>query len=263
MTGYPVVAGYDRRQFSVVTGWNGKLLIMPQKVIQIDGVGEVHLQKRRANRSIRLSIGHDGITRVTLPSWTPYHMAEAFARSKTAWIMRQQVIKQHHVFEPDEWVGKNHKLVFIHEDRKDIATRISKTEVVIRLGFDVGPEDSEVQAQVHKAAVRALKQEAKAQLPPRLAELATRYGFTYNDVSIKQLKSRWGSCSSNQDIALNCYLMQLPWDLIEYVLLHELVHTRIMAHGPKFWDELANYVPELPAKRKQMRGYQPMLIAQR
>jgi predicted metal-dependent hydrolase len=235
---------------------------MAQKVIQIDDVGEVLLQKRRGNRSIRLTIGHDGITRVTMPNWTPYHVAEAFARSKVSWIQKQRITKQHHVFEPDEWVGKDHRLTFIHENRKDVTTRVGKSDVIIRLGFDKEPESPDVQTHVHKAAIRALKQEAKRALPPRLEELADRYGFNYSSVSIKQLKSRWGSCSSRQEIALNCYLMQLPWELIDYVLLHELVHTRIMAHGEPFWTELAKYVPNLPEKRKQMRSYQPMLVAQ-
>lgn len=235
---------------------------MAQKSIQLDGVGEVLLQKRRGNRSIRLTIGHDGIVRVTMPAWTPYHMGEAFARSKTAWIQRQQITKQHHVFEPDEKVGKAHRLRFIHEHRNDIATRVGKNEITIRLSFDHEPEDTDVQAAIHKAAVRALKQEGKALLPIRLAELAKQHDFSYKSVSVKQLKSRWGSCSSQKDIALNCYLMQLPWDLIDYVILHELVHTQIMAHGPKFWEELAKYVNNLPEKRKQMRTYQPMLIAQ-
>lgn len=234
---------------------------MAQKTIQLEGVGDVLLQKRRGNRSIRLSIGHDGIVRVTMPHWTPYHMAEAFVRSKADWILKQQVIKQHHVFEPDEYVGKEHRLTFIHEQRKDVTSRVSASEIIIRLGFDMAPEDHDVQAVVHKAAIRALKQEAKQQLIPRLAELAQKHNFQYNSVSVKQLKSRWGSCSSQQDIALNCYLMQLPWELIDYVLLHELVHTKIMAHGPVFWEELAKYVTDLPKKRKTMRNYQPMLRA--
>lgn len=235
---------------------------MAQKIIQIDGVGDVILQKRRGNRSIRLSIGHDGIIRVTMPNWTPYHMAEAFVRSKVEWIASQQIIKQQHIFEPDEKVGKAHQIHFIHEHRDDIATRVSDRGITIRLGFDHEPEAPEVQAAIHKAAVRALKAEARALLPKRLNELAEQHGFSYSSVSIKQLKSRWGSCSNHQDIALNCYLMQLPWELIDYVLLHELVHTRIMAHGPKFWGELGKYVPNLSEKRKQMRTYQPMLIAQ-
>lgn len=235
---------------------------MAQKIIHLDSIGQVVLQKRRGNRSIRLTIGHDGVVRVSMPSWTPYRLGEAFALSKLDWIQQQQVIKQQHVFQPDERVGKGHRIEFIHEHRAKITTRVTPTSIIIRLPFDQQPDSPDVQTYVHKAAVRALKQEAKALLPMRLKELADTYGFTYRSVGIKQLKSRWGSCSSQRDIILNCYLMQLPWDLIDYVILHELVHTRVMAHGPKFWDELGKYVNNLPEKRKAMRAHQPMLMAQ-
>jgi predicted metal-dependent hydrolase len=56
--------------------------------------------------------------------------------------------------------------------------------------------------------------------------------------------------------------MQLPWELIDYVILHELVHTVVMAHGPKFWDELDKYVNNLAAKRKAIRSHQPALLPQ-
>lgn len=234
---------------------------MAQKTIEIEGIGDVLLQKRRGNRNIRLSIGHDGIVRVTMPHWTPYHVAEAFVRSKTEWLQKQKVVKRHHTFEPDEVIGKHHRLVFIHDDRSTITSRVTNSEVIIRLNYDHAPEDADVQAVVYKAAIRALKLEAKQELIPRLHALADEHGFSFNSVSVKQLKSRWGSCSSQRDIALNCYLMQLPWNLIDYVLLHELMHTRVMSHNADFWNGLAEYVPGLSVKRKAMRSYQPMLMA--
>jgi predicted metal-dependent hydrolase len=90
--------------------------------------------------------------------------------------------------------------------------------------------------------------------------LARRHGFAYRSVAIKQLKRRWGSCSSEQDIALNCFFMQLPWHLIDYVLLHELMHTRIMAHGTPFWKALDEYVPDLKTARREIKTYRPILL---
>jgi len=78
-------------------------------------------------------------------------------------------------------------------------------------------------------------------------------------VRIKRLSSRWGSCDSHQNIVLNLYLMQLPWECIDYVLLHELTHTQILRHGAPFWDAMGKLLPNLAAIRKQMRGYHPVL----
>lgn len=95
-----------------------------------------------------------------------------------------------------------------------------------------------IQELLRSAIIRALKKSAQAYLPPLLNELATHYGFTYKKVKITGSKSRWGSCSAIGSINLSCYLMLLPPHLMDYVLLHELTHTREMNHGPKFWEIL-------------------------
>lgn len=235
---------------------------MAQKTVQIPDIGEVTLQKRRGSRSIRLSIGHDGVVKVSMPTWSPYHVGEAFARSKTDWIAKHQITKKRHVFESAERIGKAHRLRFVHENREKLSSRITKTEIIIRLPFAVPTDSNASQDAIYKAAIRALKQEGKQLLPGRVRELALKHGFSYKSVSVKQLKSRWGSCSSQKEIALNCYLMQMPWDLIDYVILHELLHTQIMAHGPRFWTELGKHVSNLADKRKTMRTHQPLLRPQ-
>ena len=91
---------------------------------------------------------------------------------------------------------------------------------------------------LRNAIIRALKKSAQAYLPPLLNELAKHYGFKYKRIKITGSKSRWGSCSATGSINLSCYLMLLPPHLMDYVLLHELTHTREMNHGPKFWEIL-------------------------
>lgn len=225
-------------------------------------IGEVILQKRKGTRSIRLTVAHDGTLRVSMPTWSPYAVGESFARSKLEWIKKHQSAKQRHMFASGERIGKAHRLRIYHERRSAVATRVSNTEIVVRVPAELASEDTTVQVAIQKAAIRALKQEARQLLPGRLDSLAEQHGFSYARVDIKVLKSRWGSCNSRREIALNCYLMQLPWDLIDYVLLHELMHTRIMAHGPRFWDELSEFVPNLAAKRKAIRSHQPSLVPQ-
>jgi predicted metal-dependent hydrolase len=90
--------------------------------------------------------------------------------------------------------------------------------------------------------------------------LASQTGFSYASVGVKQLKSRWGSCNTQREIVLNLFLMQLPWKLIDYVLVHELTHTKVMRHGAPFWHEMERHLPHAKSLRKQMADYQPMLI---
>lgn len=82
--------------------------------------------------------------------------------------------------------------------------------------------------------VESLRRQAKAELPPRLAELAGRYDFRYNRVAIKHNASNWGSCSSRNNINLNLNIVRLPKVLQDYILLHELCHLRHHDHGHAF-----------------------------
>ena len=104
-----------------------------------------------------------------------------------------------------------------------------------------------IQELLRNAIIRALKKSAQTYLPPLLNELAEHYGFRYKKVKITGSKSRWGSCSAIGSINLSCYLMLLPPHLMDYVLLHELTHTKEMNHGPKFW-EILNDLTEGKAK---------------
>jgi len=94
----------------------------------------------------------------------------------------------------------------------------------------------------------------------RIGELAQLYNFVYNRVSIRKQKTRWGSCSSKNNINLNANLLHLPSELMDYVLLHELVHTKIKDHSKDFWDELNTVVPNARQIDKKLKDYQYCLF---
>ena len=82
--------------------------------------------------------------------------------------------------------------------------------------------------------IEELRRRAKKELPPRLAEFASRYGFLYNRVAIQHNATNWGSCSARGNINLNLSIVRLPKVLQDYVLLHELCHLRHHDHGHGF-----------------------------
>ncbi|MFC1942475.1 M48 family metallopeptidase [Chloroflexota bacterium] len=94
---------------------------------------------------------------------------------------------------------------------------------------------------------------AKGVLIIRLNQLAEKHGFTYNKVSIRNQRTRWGSCSGKSNISLNMNLMLVPQELVDYVMLHELVHTRIHNHSKKFWAELDKYTENSKVMAKRLR----------
>ena len=97
---------------------------------------------------------------------------------------------------------------------------------------------------------------ARAALIGRLEELAELHEFRFNKVSIRNQKTKWGSCSAKNNISLNVNLVRLPAELRDYVILHELVHTRIKNHSKKFWTELDAYVDgTAKASSRILRSY--------
>ena len=94
----------------------------------------------------------------------------------------------------------------------------------------------------------------------RIGELAQLHNFVYNRVSIRKQKTRWGSCSTKNNINLNANLLHLPPELMDYVLLHELVHTRVKNHSNDFWDELETVVPNARQVDRRLKDYQYCLF---
>lgn len=103
-------------------------------------------------------------------------------------------------------------------------------------------------------------QKARLLLAERLMELALLHGFIYNKITVRCQKTRWGSCSSRNDISLNVKLAYLPVELSDYVILHELVHTRIRNHGLEFKNCLLKLLPNASELRTRLRRYQPILL---
>ena len=105
------------------------------------------------------------------------------------------------------------------------------------------------------ARVEQLRTQARQELPPRLAELAALHGFKYNKVFIKNNISNWGSCSSLKNINLNLRLVELPQELQDYVMLHELCHLKYLNHGKEFHALLESVCPGHRALARQMKEY--------
>jgi predicted metal-dependent hydrolase len=104
------------------------------------------------------------------------------------------------------------------------------------------------------------KTKAKRKIIARFNQLAQQYGFIFNKVSLRNQRTRWGSCSAKGNISLNIKLVALPPELFDYVILHELVHTRIHNHSQKFWKELDKYVENARAKAAGLIEYGLQLL---
>lgn len=219
----------------------------------------IKIYKRKTSRSLKLSVTSQGKVQVSIPTWAPYKAGLQFAASREQWI-RRQLPSTTGMLQHGQAVGKAHRLHFTATSSVSSPIgRLHKTEIIVQYPPALTPTDPAVQAAAAKACIRALRVQAEQLLPQRLEALAGKHKFTYHSVRIKQLKSRWGSCDQDQRIVLNLYLMQLPWECIDYVLLHELTHTRVLQHGPAFWSALAAVLPDARSLRRAMHQHQPVL----
>ena len=120
-------------------------------------------------------------------------------------------------------------------------------------------ESALAQAEIRKIVAKILRKQARAYLPRRVEFLAEKHGFTFEKLRFSHTSSRWGSCSSRGTISLNIALMNLPLHLIDYVIIHELCHTRQMNHSEKFWAEVEKYDPNYRAHVREMKNFSPQI----
>lgn len=232
---------------------------MAQKIVELPGIGTVTLAKRRGSKNLRLSIQPDGRVRVGLPVWAPYSAGISFALSRADWIRSHTATIQKPMLKHGQRIGKSYRLEFMSVPSANrTQARLGINSITI--SSNLALEHQLVQNRAAKAAERALKKEAEALLGARLKQLSARHSLPYKSLRIKKLSSRWGSCSSQAVITLNYFLIQLPWNLIDYVIVHELAHTRHLNHSRDFWALVEGIIPDAKGRRRQIKNYRPIIL---
>ncbi|MDZ7624327.1 MAG: SprT family zinc-dependent metalloprotease [Ignavibacteriaceae bacterium] len=217
---------------------------MSEQIIHIDGVGKVLFKQSKRTRHISISIKPFTGAKVTVPAGVDDEIAFRFVREKKHWInkhlarMKELEAMQTKFDENSSYSTRHHKLHLRKTQRRDISVRLSKGKINVVYPNVINPDSKVLQQEIRKGIERALRLEAKQYLPDKVNELAEKFGFKFNKLTLKNIKSRWGSCSRKNNINLSIHLIRLPDHLIDYVILHELVHTVHHNHSAKFWKML-------------------------
>jgi len=204
-----------------------------EKHITLEDIGEIRLVRSKKARHINISIKpFDGI-KVSVPYGISYEEVERVLNNKKDWIEKHSVKVQDKEidFQTQALTGKlktrEHKLVIQRRPNVNDSTHLLEGEILIKLSQEADLRSRKSQEMIMEGLVKAWRKEAINFLPDRLEILATMHGFRYNKVKVKNMSTRWGSCSQINNINLSLHLMRLPDHLIDYVILHELVHTKI------------------------------------
>ena len=102
--------------------------------------------------------------------------------------------------------------------------------------------------------IKLLADKALEVIPMRVEYFANIMGVTYGNITIRNQKTRWGSCSSKGNLNFNCLLMLAPSEILDYVVVHELCHLQEMNHSRRFWALVSSVIPDYLSKRKALKN---------
>lgn len=215
------------------------------KIEEIGGMGKVNFVKSKRAKNLRISIKPFHGVKVTMPFYMSYKAAKQFLDLKKEWVIKNlDEIKTKEVgktiFDENTTFNTNlHCLRIVREEGGEkVKSKLSKGFITIRIPFQVDIYSEEIQKFIRKSVEESWRMEAKLTLPKRTKELAELHGFSYNNVSIRNTVTRWGSCSYQNNINFSLHLLRLPLELQDYVILHELAHTKEKNHQAPFWNLL-------------------------
>jgi predicted metal-dependent hydrolase len=222
--------------------------------------GTITLRRSARASHVRIRVAPDGRLRASLPLYAPAFLVKRLVRSSREQI-RAMLAEQHEdmVFEDGMQIGKSHSLIVRATSRDAAEAKRHGRQIIVQLPITATLRDPKVVRIVRDVVIEALRIEAKSYLPKRLAFLAEKNDLMYQKVRFSHASGRWGSCSSNGTISLNIALMKLPFEQIDYVLIHELSHTVHMNHSQEFWNLVESADPDYKIHRRALKKESPSI----
>jgi len=203
----------------------------------------------RKAKYLQLRITSSGQLELIIPKRYSIKDGEKFIHDKIGWIKKYQ---KSLVLLPDK------KDFFLFGDKIKIEQVfnffLTKHNISFKnnILFVESPADSRISKEdIHHFY---LKKIAKKYFSERVKYFAQKYGFIYKTVKIRGQKTRWGSCSSKGSLSFNYKLIQFRKEVIDYVIIHELCHTKELNHSPKFWKLVAKYIPDFKILKKELKS---------
>jgi len=213
------------------------------------------VRHRRARRYV-LRLCADGAARVTVPRGGSVAEGKCFAQRNLAWLERQLVRQAAQPIREKTWLAGTE--ILLHGDRVRLEVVKNGEGEFVRFGTEE-LRVANTTGDLRPAIERQLWKLAARELPARVSELAALHGFSVRRVTVRNQRSRWGSCSRRGTISLNWRLVQTPIFVRDYILLHELAHLREMNHSPRFWREVARLCPDFAQAERWLKQHSSLI----
>lgn len=208
-----------------------------KRIVVHPALGEIETERCARSRSIRLSVRGEGRIRLSYPWHVSLARALQFLDTKTEWVAaaleRRKAAQDARIIRPP-YSTRRHTLRLLPDVAGRITVRVAAGTIAVRYPASLDTADEQLQQAVRKGITEAMRREAREILPPMTESVSRRTGLPFRSVTVRAMSSKWGSCSSRNDLSLSVYLMALPDHLIEYVIVHELCHTVHHDHSLQF-----------------------------
>ncbi len=227
-------------------------------VIHDEEFGKITIRRSARASQVKLRVGPDGTLRASLPLYAPTFLIKRLiktSRHELRELMDQSSATT--LYTPGMRIGKSHMLE-VGPSAQLSVKRVGQ-RIIVGLPPATRLDDILVVRQIREVVQAALRIEAKSYLPKRLAYVAAQHGFTYSSVRFSHASGRWGSCNSQGTISLNIALMKLPFEIIDYVLVHELAHTKHLNHSDAFWRTVEMADPRYKEHRRALKQESPTI----
>lgn len=212
------------------------------------------VRNARARRYV-LRLRPDGTARVTVPRGGSISEARRFANCNLAWLEAQLKRPLTHPAAPSEWRPGSE--VLFRGELARLEAEVNGDNVIL-----LGPEKLPVpnlEGDLRPAIEGHLRRLAESELSLRVLEFAARHQLSVRRVSVRNQRTRWGSCSRRGTISLNWRLIQTPPFVRDYIILHELMHLREMNHSPRFWRQVETVCPDYRTAEQWLKQHSRLL----
>lgn len=229
-------------------------------IIHDQEFGKITIRRSPRATQVRMRVSADGTLRASLPPYAPLFLVKRLLKSSRN-ELRTLIAKSRPAvtYMNGTKIGKSHVLVVEESNNAESTVARKGQKIIVTLAYGTNINDALIVKQIRTKIIEALKIEAKSYLPRRLEFLARQHGFTYEKTRFSTASGRWGSYSDHGTVSLNVALMNLPFELIDYVLIHELAHTKQMNHSQNFWKLVMMADPDYKLHRRIMKTKNPSL----
>ncbi|HSU55254.1 MAG TPA: SprT family zinc-dependent metalloprotease [Candidatus Dormibacteraeota bacterium] len=215
----------------------------------------VRLVRHRRARRYVLRLCRDGAARVTIPRGGSAGEAKAFVARQIPWLEKQLLRQATLPRSPRQWKAGSE--ILLRGEPIRLQT-LSEAPGILRFGSEQ-LRLVDRSGDLRPAVERHLWKLARYELGSRVMQLAALHGCNVQRVTIRNQRSRWGSCSRKGTISLNWRLIQTPAFVSDYIILHELAHLKHMNHSQRFWREVARLCPNFQKAERWLKTNRELL----